>query len=271
MRACLLACSLLIACARAPEPTPSVAATAPPIADVQTILAKMKERYATAKTYRDEGTYKDVYIELNGVESHRVAGQFKTRWRQPNRLLFIEQENVDEWGFADRIAVWRDASGATRSLFLDEVNDEEDLDTALDDLHGVSKGTTGLVPSWLAGRPCACTLKYHFTQRVQCANARCFVLEADVDANHMITLFIDTTTFALRRYATRHKIVPRPHTDAELARLPETVRERVRNRKFEPFIVESEIVYTPEFDVKLDESDFAFDPTASSSTDRPAH
>jgi hypothetical protein len=208
---------------RAPEPT----------TEARAILAKMNERYANAKTYRDEGTYRDAFRDLDGSLKETRTGHFKTRWRGPDRMLFVLEDGKDVR------AVWSSTEGA-KELLEGKTTERESLDLALGAMQGVTHGLTKLVPRWLLDRGSRRYLSWTLRGRVACGdNRECWHLEAPrEDGKGTIAYFVDADTFALRRFMAHS-----------------TLGEG--NGKF---IVDDEVQLTPVFDEPLPDYELAFDP-----------
>jgi hypothetical protein len=208
-------------------------ARAEPTTEARSILVKMNERYANAKTYRDEGTYRDAFRDLDGTLKETRGGQFKTRWRAPDRMLFVLQDGKDVR------AVWSSSDGA-KELLEGRTTERESLDLALAAMQGVTHGLTKLVPRWLLDRGSRRYLSWTVRGRVPCSdNHECWHLDAPrEDGKGTIAYFVDTESFALRRFTA--------HT---------TIGEG--NGKF---IVDDEVNLIPVFDEPMPDYELAFDP-----------
>lgn len=251
-----------------PDPSaPLAPATSAP--DVKAILARMSDRYRTAKAYGDEGTFRGVLHPGTDKELVTTA-RFHTRWVAPDRLRFELHVDADKFLPAKALAVWTPRAGVAKSWFLEKVRDENSLDGALGTMQGVSHGLTGLVPRWLVSSGCQLSSTYELRGTVACGSSKCFQLEGEPRQNEHTTLFISTSTSALLKYVDRATITPEPLTSEQLAQLPAEVRDQLSNASVEPFVVESTIEFYPTFDRPINESAFAFDPTKAPSSEDSA-
>jgi hypothetical protein len=193
----------------------------------------MNERYASAKTYRDEGTYRDAFRDLDGSLKETRTGHFKTRWRAPDRLLFVLEDG------ANVRAVWSSANG-TKELLDGRTTERDSLDVALGAMQGVTHGLTALVPRWLLDRGNRRYLDWTVRGRAGCGdNRECWTLEAKrEDGKGTLTLFVDVETFALRRF-TSHATIGEGNA---------------------AFILDDEVNLTPVFDEPMPDYELAFDP-----------
>ena len=228
---------LFLGCAaRKADPKASTAppAPSPPSAEARPILAKMNDRYATAKTYRDEGTYRDAFRDLDGSLKETRTGRFKTRWRAPDRMLFVLED-----GGRSPLAVWSSNDGA-KELVAGRTNERDSLDVALGAMQGVSHGLTALAPRWLLDRGNRRHLAWTVRGRAACTdNHECWHLDAPrEDGKGTIALFVDVETFALRRFA-MHATLGEGNA---------------------AFIIDEEVQLSPQFDEPMPDYELAFDP-----------
>lgn len=256
--ACALFCAACSSGGTAAEPSAPVAPVDSP-ADVRSILAKTRERYRNAKTYADEGTFRDVFYPGTDRESV-TTGRFRTRWAAPDRLVFDLRIDPGPFSAADRLAVWTPRKGATKILFLGKTEDEASLDAALSSLQGVARGLTGLIPRWL-GQGCRCSGTYESRGTVACGSSMCVELTATLRPDHRVTLVIDTASGALRKYRTNDVIHPQPMRADVLAGLSPSARESIEKHGLEPFEVEQTVDFQPTFDEPVDEAALTFDPS----------
>jgi hypothetical protein len=248
------------------EPSAPVS-SADSAADVQSILAKTRERYRNAKTYADEGTLRVVFEP--GTDRERVTtGRFRTRWAAPDRLSFDLRIDPTKFSEAERLAVWTPRGGGTKTFFLDKIENAESLDSALSALQGVTNGLTGLVPRWL-GQGCRCSGTYEARGIVACGPATCIELAATLRPNDRVTLSIDTATGALRKYSSVTLITPTPMPEELLVRLSPAAREAEQKRSLEPFEVQQTVDFDPKFDERIDEAAFTVDPSTPAPTAAP--
>jgi hypothetical protein len=253
MRLVLLAVFLAVcsACsARHPSSPGESASSRSAEPDAAAVLARMNARYASAQTYRDDGTYRDAFRDLDGKLTGARTGRFRTRWRAPDRMLFeLEEDDLHDRP-TNKIAVWTPPGQRPREMLIGRVVERESLDAALFATQGVSHGVTSLVPRWLWDHGNRHELAYRYVARARCGDAECFEIEAPrEDGRGRISLFIDTTTYALRRFAAHKQL-----GDGASA-----------------FVADDEIVLTPIFDEPLPDYELAFDPVMVSwSRDRSA-
>jgi hypothetical protein len=228
---------------------PKPAAQAPQPSAVDEIVAHMKHRYAMAKTYSDEGT---LQLTIRGPNGHTQSSKLQTHWRAPDRLRFD----------FDEIHVWTTREGEAKTWFIDKTDTHESLDAALYALQGVTHATTALVPRWLAFGV-AVHPGYVVRGEAPCGTSTCIVL-AGKNNDRDIEMFIDKTTYALRRH--RSKGLVKLDTEEIRRRaeaLPEPARSRVLEHlkhEVEPFEVETSLDLDPKFDAPIDEAALDFTP-----------
>lgn len=267
MRSAVATCAvtLLIGCAgtvSAPgggsESGTAHASPQPP--SVAEILRRVNERYASASTYSDEGTVRDIMRRPNG-ETSTTIGKIRTRWRAPDHMLFELTEKDDEFP-EDHLAAWTTGK-ITKGWFLGRVEEHASLDDALGAYQGVSLGLTALVPRWLLSRGCRISLDYTLEGESACGSSTCFVLVSKV-GTRSVTLAIDRDTYALRRYRSVSTVVPSADSVKRAAEHAEelsvTERADFLKRVAEPFEVDMTVVYTPVFDASLPADAFDFKP-----------
>ena len=162
------ACFVAAACAACSgggtSADPSAPLTKPEAApQVQSIIQNMRERYRSARTYSDEGTYRSVSRGPKGDVVGTFTARFRTRWRAPDRLGFEFHEDPSDFNSGGLIAVWTPRTGVTKSWFLDEEREDASLDDALGALQGDSHRTTSkrdpsahvLVTQAVPSQPCS--------------------------------------------------------------------------------------------------------------------
>jgi hypothetical protein len=249
VRTAIVASIVFLACSPPPPDAPVNRATP----SAENILQAMRERYRTAKTYRDEGHFRDVFHRKD-QPGHVESGRFRTMWGGSERLAF--ELHVDPGTFfpGQTMAVWTPKSGGVKSLHLGAVKDEDSVSDALYAMQGVSHYITGLVPRVLVGGDCTGNVHYEVRATVPCGNATCFELERTSNADHT-SFFIDTKTSALRKYVQRATITPTDPPELRNIMKPEEYEE-FRKRSHEPFDVESTIEIEPSFDVAVDDQEF---------------
>ena len=243
LRSMVLAAGLS-ACSAKPAGSllPAAGPIAEPSPEARAILTKMNERYANAKTYRDEGTYRDAFRDLDGTLKETRTGRFKTRWRSsPDRMVFVLQDE-GRGAAHDRLrvlAVWSSDGGA-KQLLEGHTTELVSLDLALGAMQGVTHGLTKLVPRWLLDRGSRRYLNWTVRGRTTCGdNHECWHLEAPrEDGKGTIAYFVDVETSALRRF-TAHTTIGQGNA---------------------AFIVDDEVNLTPTFDEPLPDYELVFDP-----------
>ena len=233
-----------------PTPTTHAAERSPAVDE---ILRRMSERYASAKTYRDEGTLRD------RIGDARSVTRIRTLWIAPDQLRFEAYTEHDRFFDPQRIVIVSRA-GSIRSLFLEKVREEPSLDDALGALQGVSKGTTGLAPRWLLERGCRLSARYVLEGQEPCGAATCFKLVGEL-RGRTVTLDIDTKSFALRRYRSRGTL----HSDEATARkrieaMPPDVRATRTDEVWLESLtwsseIEDDLVLDPMFDAPIAPAD----------------
>jgi len=257
--ASVLACAACSGTVAAPDPS-APAGPAEPAPEVQAILAKMRDRYRNARSYSDEGTFRDVSNPGESEKESITTGRFRTRWRAPDRLRFDVRIEHDSFFPPETLAVWTPRVGVTKSLFLGRVDEETSLSgRPLRSLQGVSHGLTGIVPLWLVEGGCRCASTYELRGTSACGSTTCFELVATLRQDDRVTLFVDTATGGLRKYF-RSRLTPQPIAPEEFQFLPSAAHERFAARSLEPFDVEETIDIAPVFDVPVEESAFAYEP-----------
>jgi hypothetical protein len=242
------------------EPIANVPATPEKAPEVQAILQKMSARYRDAHTYSDTGTHRAVY-RPHSMDERTVTATFQTHWASPKQLRFeLRRENRDT--SSDEMAIWTSPGGAVKVLHLDEVRAAPSLDDGLHALQGVSGGTTGMVPRWLADGGLGSRATYELRGKTACGSASCFEVTGSLRADERVTLYVDVNDYALRKAVWLSKITPQPIPAEVLAKLPPAQRAKVAAldaRSQEPFEVESTIELEPIFDRPIDASVFAID------------
>jgi hypothetical protein len=195
---------------------------------VQSIIQKMRERYQSARTYCDEGTYRSVSRGPQGNVVATLTARVRTRWAAPDHLLFEFREDPSEFDPGGTIAVWTPRTGVTKSWSIDEESTEPSLDAALGALQGVSHRTTGIVPRWLYEGGCKCALQYELRGTTNCGRATCVELAGTTAPDRRVTLFVDTLNHALRRIIWNSKFPLEPIPTSYLDRVAPARREEVR-------------------------------------------
>lgn len=227
------------------------------------VLARVDERYRNARTYSDRIAYRNVRTRGDGERSVSTA-RARTLWVAPDWLLFELEDDPTEFFDGKRLALWTPAPGIVKSLFLGTVRDEDaSIDSGLYRLQGVSHGLTWHVPrQLLVGRGIASADRFALT-----IDGEQFRLEAELDPEARVTLFVDQADYALRRVVTWDLIRP-VITAKELEMVEADIRDAVAANASKPFESENTIDYTPTFDAPID--DAAFDLKVSSTPDPPA-
>lgn len=232
---------------------------------VEAILQNMRERYRSARTYRDEGTYRSVSRGPNGNVVATASARVRTRWAAPNRLLFEFHEDASRFDPGGIIAVWTPHAGVTKSWSVDEETVEPSLDAALGTLQGVSHRTTGLVPRWLLEGGCKCALPYELRGTTKCGRATCFELAGATGPDRRVTLFVDAKNHALRKVVWNSRFSLEPIPAEVLDRVPAERRSAAQAKLEAERSVEDEdtLELEPTFDGPEEATSFDFEPPAS--------
>ncbi len=267
---CVLAAAACLACSGGgTSAEPSTPPATPEVApQVQSILQHMRERYRSARTYSDEGTFRSVSRGPKGDVVGTFTARFRTRWSAPDRLRFEFHEDPSEFAPARLIAVWTPRTGVTKSWFLDEERDDASLDAALGALQGVSHRTTGLVPRWLYEGGCKCVAQYELRGKTSCGRSTCFEMAGAMTPERRVTLFVDISNYALRKVVWRSKLLLEPIPSEYLDRVPPEQRERLRatleaHRNDEE---EDTMEIEPTFDGPMEATAFDFKPPPAAKT-----
>ncbi|MBX3252314.1 MAG: hypothetical protein KF901_34390 [Myxococcales bacterium] len=209
----------------------------------------MSERYASARTYRDEATLHDRIGDAISVT------RIRTLWVAPDQMRFEALTEHDKFFDPERIVIVSRA-GSTRSLFLGEVRVEPSLDDALGAMQGVSRGMTGLAPRWLLERGCRLAARYVLDGQEPCGAATCFKLVGELPGR-TVTLDIDTQSFALRRYRSRGILqIDEATARQRIEAMPAEARARRGDNALlesltQPSEVETDLVVDPVFDSSI--------------------
>jgi hypothetical protein len=264
---CIVATAWLACSGGATTGDPSAPLAAPEsVVDARTVLQRMQERYRSARTYRDESTYRSVSRGANGDVVATVTARLRTRWSAPDLLRFELHEEPSKFFPARSLVIWTPRSGVTMSWFLEEERFESSLDDALGSLQGVSHGTTGLVPRWLSDGGCKCSAQYELRGTTRCGHATCFELAGTLTSARRATLYVDTSSHALRRVVWTSTPPLEPIPAKYLDPVPPERREGLRTALEARRAAEIEDVLEiePTFDGPMDAAAFEFKPPPSS-------
>ncbi len=213
----------------------------------------MSERYASAKTYRDDGTLH------SKIGDARSVTRVRTLWIAPDQLAFEALREHDRYFDPTRILI-TSRGDSTRTLFLGRIREEPSLDDALYAMQGVSQGTTGLAPRWLLERGCRLSARYVLDGQEPCGSSICFKLVGDL-RGYTVTLDIDTTTFALRRYRSRGTLqLDEANARKRIEAMPSSLRagrtdDALLESLTKPVDVEDDLVIAPVFDAPITPAD----------------
>lgn len=192
----------------------ALAATEARVADAATpgaltaaqILTGMAETYQRCKTYRDSGVVKTVFI-MPDQRTRTVEKPFTTAFVRPDRFRFEYQDN--SLNRTTRYIVWRE--GTKVQIWWDikpGVTEQPSLRSALSAAAGVSGGSSLLLPALLLPSEIPPYRLAQITEVARIEDAKlgeveCFRVQGKF-ANDLMTLWIDSTTFLLRRIDTGH-------------------------------------------------------------------
>lgn len=254
------------------------------------LLARLAERYATARTYRDTGEQTSVHIEGPKPWQRRTSSRhFSTAFRRPDRFYFEFRDATvgpeSEWA---RGAIWMNATGVHQWWTVADGAKESppDLAHAIAVFTGVSGGTALFIPRLLGLIEAHSVLPLPETARVvrweQLDGAECAIVEGPRSLGEVSRVWIRVSDAVLRReeYAVVFDESSRAESlrgaRAELARAKSEGEDRagladaiahLESRPAPRFRVETTTVWRPQLDVEVEESAFAFAPPASARSD----
>jgi outer membrane lipoprotein-sorting protein len=170
------------------------------------ILDCMAKAYAGSKSYRDTGVVTTVFVKATGTLT--VEKPFKTAFVRPDRFRFEYTEKGR--GGDDRYIVWR--KGAEVRTWWDVepgIEEAATLDAALAAATGVSGSSAHRVPALLLPNEIRGRGLTELTDPRRASDARIdkadrFRIEGGFAGDPM-TLWIDTTTFLVRRIEAKHQ------------------------------------------------------------------
>jgi hypothetical protein len=237
----------------------------------QEILGHVNALYATAKTYRDEGTIRTTFHRPPGnpQSDSESTASFRTHWTAPDRVRFdfretsvlhMRQPLLDGGGAVAEdttmpegdIVLWAH-DGFAKTWFLGKVeagSGPDPIDDQLWALQGVTGGATGLALRFLHDRVIRHFEGYELRGRSGCGTATCFELTR-ARGDGTMTILVDAGTYAVRGYSQDVVLTPDPSVD------PPSLRGKVNTS---PFEVKKTITIDPVFDGPVDPSSFDFTP-----------
>lgn len=246
------------------------------------LLARVAERYATARSYRDTGENTTNFSSPEPLAWHTSIRPFSTAFVRPDRFRFEFRSQAcgpdSEWHLG---VIWLHRNCVHRWWGLKPAAPERvsDLGLALAGFTGVSGGTAHAIPQMLGlcgGSP---TLPAADATRIlgrECLGDReCFVLEGVRLMGDSTRLWIDATEHCLVQQRSE-----RIHDAAQHAGLREAIEralasmepgtegyeslrsatDRQRDLFGREFRTEAVTVWHPEFDVAIDDAVFEFEP-----------
>lgn len=235
----------------APATVPEAAQ--PPAADTQrpssaAVLARMRERYTKARTYRDTGTSVSK-LAPGGERQLKFSTVFDRnagfRWRF---VAGDEARAYEVWSMDQK--TWNSWWGVTG-----ESERFNDFESAIAGPTGISSGTVQMVPVMLVIGPRQCSLLQTLRPQPQVERQTIGGVACDVVSgarfDRTIRLWIDDQG-ALRQFTESYDIDPERMAKAH----PED--DNLKGRKLEKFHVDHTVQYDPTFDapVKPDETTF---------------
>jgi hypothetical protein len=216
------------------------------------IIAKMKERYLSSRTYEDTGYVAVITFHKSSNERYSLRGKFETRFdRGSGGFQFDYSEQVGASMKGDKGSVWRHPSTTGQSwLRLNEdLTEEHDLAHGLQALAGVSRGASRIVPLLLLSGDLSLESSLHVDGKETLAGVPCIRLTTDT--GEVLSIWISETDYSLQKVITRSTLQATPEEiESWLALLPresEDRRAELVRRKSEPFECETMIEYAPAF------------------------
>jgi hypothetical protein len=223
------------------------------------IIRRLKDRYEKAASYRDNGVVVTVAVP-DGSEASFTRTEFQTVFvRTPSRFRFEFARSRDS---AEKGVIWRDGDRPAQAWTLCGAAKAVDLREIFAEFSGISRGSSYQVPTLLYGVPNHWVgLAYVVDGDESLNGLRCVRLVAHEDGR-VIVLWVSKDDLALRRMMER-AYVSGARAAETIANLPpfEGQREKVQQLgSARAMTFETIIEWTPQFDVPIDASAFAFTP-----------
>lgn len=244
------------------------------------LLERVRERYATARSYRDAGEQTTVYIHDDVAAGSRTErSTFATRFRRPNRFRFIHSEADAEFSRTTS-AMWLNASGVGSWIACVPGGGSEshDLQATFWEVDMYAGGTIGELASLLGvftdgsdplpdGGSIAATAEIN--------GQRCVAIDSPVVDHRRERLWVAIDLAAVIRKDERSALTAkvleeqREHRRRILARMAKDDPRRASmeasfaqmdSGPVRPFRTETTTVWHPEFDVEIADSEFEFTP-----------
>jgi outer membrane lipoprotein-sorting protein len=171
----------------------------------ETILAQMKQTYASCETYQDTGVVTTTFIQSSGNWIDEKP--FLTAFVRPDRFRFEHKETQSSVEY--RYIIWR--NGAEVLSWWDVtpgIKTEESLDMAIAGATGVSSGSahtipTLLLPNEISGRQLTDITEARRIDDAEIDSINCYRIQGKY-AGDPITIWIEAKTFLVRRIETQH-------------------------------------------------------------------
>jgi hypothetical protein len=175
---------------------------------VDWVFARVERAYAALGSYRDTGTVSRRWGPPSNVRV--LEGEFETVFEAPSSLRFVYEEERSDMGHLAYSLQWPDSEGTAALVVNGDVRSEPTLELAVASLSGCTNGAALFVPQLLIplqiGSPGVTNTNAFATRRLDNAmigSSECFVFEQAMLFGNKRTLWIDATTFLIRRVAMR--------------------------------------------------------------------
>ncbi len=224
------------------------------------ILERMREVYASCKSYSDEGEARTLFLSaLPGqtrIRTRTVVKPFETIFERPARFRFEfrTRQGEEEW---DRYIVWLDDDSKARSFWTLKYETREwpSLEHGLGAARGVSDGTANHVPALLYNRDNWLGGVEHFE----------FAGEANVEGHPCWRILAHPVSYAKTLVdplnQNERKLPEAGPTTLWIDRDDHLLRRIRSTRKFEKFSTDRTITYRPVLGKRIPRDAFAVNPT----------
>jgi hypothetical protein len=265
--ACALACAS--SASLTPEHQRSTAASVAPSLTADQLLARVRELYSRASSYRDSGTMSSV-VDAVGTGASRTSTTFHTAFeRHSGRFYFDYNETRGRILPPERVVIWQAEPGTAqiwRTAEPDQVEQDE-LSGALSAMQGVSNGLTAIAPRLLLPRalavdpgPFQAAYRLEGTERIGDAATFRILWQGQ---RRSVRLWIRQSDFALLRYSD-HQVLASTAPD-DTAEGQDTLAARIQRfdtEREDTLVSDTTVEFHPVFGAALEARDFQFSPPA---------
>jgi hypothetical protein len=248
------------------------------------LLARVTERYASARSYRDTG--EQIVVHIRGPKPwHRLTNRkpFRTAFLRPDRFFFEYRDAghgpQQEWQHS---VLWTTRDGTRSWSTMDHCNVVQTAPLAqkLGVLAGVSGGTSLYAARLLGAHPGATSPlpradSARIVEHTRHEERDCAIVEGLVDRGESVRVWIDLAGLVVlrqdlarqfdaaliqaQRAGLRRSAETMAESNPERAKLLQAA-ESMEHTPVTPFRSESTTIWHPELDVEIDASVFEFEP-----------